>query len=291
MPDDAAGSPPGSSEGAGRARRRWYAAGLAAALAAGGVAAALLSSGSASSTGRPASAALRRVPTNRVIGAGTVSLTLNGDRANVTLKTNDLDGDAPLVHAMHIHGGGKGECPPASAARLHNGHLAIDTNDGFNYYGPPVQALTTRGDTSGASILVFSRYPTGGAIRYSRTITLPPNVVRLIRENNAVIVVHGIDYDRSGIYSGVLDRSDLDKTLPATATAPALCGRLVGPQEVAQSDPDVGRHPILYTASLSKPAIDAAEFLCHVPERPGGALEADRRRTGRSVGTLGRTAA
>ena len=134
---------------------------------------------------------------------------------------------------MHIHAGGKGECPPASAARLHNGHLAIDTNDGIAYYGPPVQSLTTSGDTSVASILVFKRFPTGGSIRYTRTITLPANVVRYIRENNAVIVVHGIDYDGSGIYSGVLDRSDLNKALPATATAPALCGRLVGPQEVA----------------------------------------------------------
>ena len=35
-----------------------------------------------------------------------------------------------------------------------------------------------------------------------------------------MIVVHGIDYDGSGIYSGVLDRSELNKALPATATAP-----------------------------------------------------------------------
>ena len=30
---------------------------------------------------------------------------------------------------------------------LHNGHLAIDTNDGIAFYGPPVQSLTTSGNT------------------------------------------------------------------------------------------------------------------------------------------------
>jgi hypothetical protein len=179
---------------------------------------------------------------------------------------------------MHIHGGGKGQCPPASAAKLHNGHLAIDTNDGIAYYGPPVQALTTSGDTSVASILAFPRYPTGGTLHYSRTIDLPAKVVEYIRENDAVIVVHGIDYDDSGIYDGVLDRSDLNKALPATATAPALCGRLVGPQEVASTDP---RETLTYTASLDKPTVvsSPAELLfCHPPEDV--AALADTRRHG-----------
>ena len=179
-------------------------------------------------------------------------------------QTENLDSGAELTHAMHIHAGGKGECPPASAAKLHNGHLAIDTNDGIAYYGPPVQSLTTSGDTSVASILVFKRFPTGGSIRYSRTITLPASVVRYIRENNAVIVVHGIDYDGSGIYSGVLDRSDLDKALPATATAPALCGRLVGPS----SSPSARRAALSYTASLRPSTLTTAELAeCLAPER------------------------
>ena len=63
-----------------------------------------------------------------------------------------------------------------------------------------------------------------------------------IRDNNAVIVIHGIDYDGSGVYSGVLDRSDLNKALPATATAPALCGPLKGPPQLA--DPPGGRSPM-----------------------------------------------
>jgi serine/threonine protein kinase len=256
--------PPGASARRERpGRGRWYAALAAALLAAAvAVAAVILSSSKSTPSGKLSSSELAAVPTNRVTGSGQVSVRLDGDRATVTLTTEGLDKDAPLVHAMHIHAGGKGQCPPASSARLHNGHLAIDTNDGINYYGPPVQALTTSGDTSVASILVFPRYPTGGAIRYSRTITLPPKVVEFIRENDAVIVIHGIDYDGSGIYSGVLDRSDLDKALPATATAPALCGRLVGRQEVASRSA-----PALYTASLAKSSASISELLvCQVSE-------------------------
>ena len=45
--------------------------------------------------------------------------------------------------------------------------------------------------------------------------------------------MHGIDYDGSGIYSGVLERSELNKSVPATATAPALCGALIGKKKTA----------------------------------------------------------
>ena len=50
-----------------------------------------------------------------------------------------------------------------------------------------------------------------------------------IRENNAVLVVHGIDYNGNGLYDGTLDRSDLNRSIPGEATAPALCGPLTGP--------------------------------------------------------------
>ena len=42
-----------------------------------------------------------------------------------------------------------------------------------------------------------------------------------------MIVVHGIDYNHNGIYDNILDRSELDSSLPGEATAPALCGTLV----------------------------------------------------------------
>jgi len=183
----------------------------------------------------------------------------------VTLDTNGLLKAAP--HAMHIHAGGKGICPPASAARLHNGHLSISTTDGIKFYGPPQVSLTGSGDTSPKSIVDFSRYPTVGNIRYTRTITLSPTVAGEIRDRNAAIVVHGIDYNGNGIYDNVLDRSELSNSLPGEATAPALCG-VLAPRTTASVDSG-GRGAIVMTASLYpyNPLTDisaGAALLCHL---------------------------
>jgi tRNA A-37 threonylcarbamoyl transferase component Bud32 len=261
----------GRGDRAGRQRRLGYAALLAAVVAVAAVAVVLLTSSSSSPQGKPFAGSLGAVPTNNVTGSGTATVHLNGNVGTVTLTTTGLDYEEQLQHALHIHTGGKGICPPASAARLHNGHLSISTTDGIKYYGPPALALTTRGDTSPSSILVFSRFPTGGKIRYSRTITLPESVAKAIRENNAVVVVHGTDYDHSGLYDGILERSELNKAYPATATAPALCGSLLPTQGAAAS---VGS--LTYTASLTDNPY--AGFLCEASE--GITLLPDRRRRG-----------
>jgi hypothetical protein len=236
--------PPQSAHDARRQPRRPRRAGqfrrgaLLVALAAIALAAVViaLTSGSGAPPGRLSASVLDQVPDNHVTGAGQATVRLNGNQAAVSVTTSGLDSDAELVHLIHIHGGGKGRCPPASAARLHNGHLAISTTDGINYYGPPVEALTTHGDTTVGSILAFPRFPSGGNLHYTRTIVLPPKVAAEIRRNNAVVVVHGTDYDHSGIYSGVLDPSELNKGVPGTATAPALCGPLhAAPNATADS--------------------------------------------------------
>ena len=73
------------------------------------------------------SGALGPVPTNHVTGAGDIAMRLDGTTLTVTVAAHGLvDGK----HAMHIHAGARGVCPPASAARRHNGHLAISTVDG-----------------------------------------------------------------------------------------------------------------------------------------------------------------
>jgi predicted Ser/Thr protein kinase len=263
-------SPSGGGRGPRIARRPLYAALAAAAVAAVVAVVVLSSSSSKSNAGKPASATLAKVPTNHVTGSGDATIRLTGNVAKVTLTTSGLDYNEALGHALHIHGGGKGQCPPASAARDHNGHQTISTTDGINYYGSPVQALTTRGDTSTSSILTFSRYPTGGKIRYTRTITLPPPVAAYIRRNNAVIVVHGVDYDHSGIYSGVLDRSELNKSVPGTATAPALCGVLTGAKKVAALNSGSHTHTFVYTAALAETSARAVPtrglFVCSVAE-------------------------
>jgi hypothetical protein len=171
---------------------------------------------------------------------------------------------------MHIHAGAQGVCPPASAARLHNGHLAISTTDGLGFYGPPLEALTTTGDTSPGSNLAFSRYPTVGAITYKRTVAVTPQLAAQIRAGNAVVVVHGIDYNHNGLYDNVLNRSELNNALPAEATAPALCGSLFSTKEM----PTASRGAVFVAALQTYPGPPSPAtppaFLCHVP----GAAEA-----------------
>lgn len=163
------------------------------------------------------------VPTNRVTGDGKATVQLTGDVATVRVDTQGLfDGR----HLLHIHAGARGLCPPASAASLHNGHLSISTGAGLPFYGPVRTSLTTRGDTSGKSLLAFPRYLSTGSLRYTRRIKLPRGVVGAIRSNNAVVVVHGIDYNDNGVYDNSLDRSDLDPAFPGEETAPGLCGTL-----------------------------------------------------------------
>ncbi len=270
MPEPAPAIAAGGRDGREEKRRKWgpVAAALLV-LAVAAVLAVVLGSGSSTPSGKLSQAALAEVPSNHVTGSGEALVRLDGDKAAVTVTTSGLDNGAELVHLMHIHAGGKGQCPPASAARRHNGHLAISTSDGINYYGPPVQALTTHGDTSVASILAFHRFPSGGALHYTRTIVLPPSVAAAIRRGDAVVVVHGTDYDGTGIYSGVLDASELSKSVPATATAPALCGQLLAAQNASSG---------IYTASLDlAPALAGGAFVCHVPSA-GVAAEADERR-------------
>lgn len=247
-------------------RRRWAVLAGVLALAAVVVAVILLSSsGSSTPPGKPFSASAEPVPTNRVTGSGTGTVRLNGDTATVSVNTNGLLQGSP--HAMHIHAGGKGECPPASAARLHNGHLSISTTDGIKFYGPPQVALTSVGDTSPKSIIDFSRYPTTGSIRYTRTITIPPGVADAIRAGNAAVIVHGIDYNHNGIYDNVLDRSELSNSLPGEATAPALCGRLVPAQTASTGSGGGGTtYAFVLDHRIAAVASTASEIalLCHL---------------------------
>lgn len=254
--------------GGGLRRYRWPAlAALALIIVAVVVVIAVGSGGSSKPQGQPFGAAAQPVPTNHVTGSGTASVRLNGNVASVTIDTNGLLNGSP--HAMHIHAGGKGVCPPASAARLHDGHLAISTTDGIKFYGPPQVSLTSSGDTGPKSIVDFTRYPTVGAIKYTREITVPPGIAAAIRAGNAVIVVHGIDYNNNGIYDDVLDRSELNHSLPGEATAPALCGPLA-PTQAADAGAPRPAGATVYTVSLHRALLPVATagsgyvLLCHL---------------------------
>jgi hypothetical protein len=217
--------------------------------------------GSAAPTGQRASGSLGPVPTNHVKATGNAVLRLNGNVATITLSTDRLlDGAS---HALHIHAGAKGRCPPARVAALHNGHMSIATKSGVPFYGHPLTAMTLRGDTSAKSILAFNRFPKTGRIRYTRKINVGPVVASYIREDNAVVVIHGIDYNHNGLYDGTLDRSDLNRSLPGESTAPALCGPLVadkakakpGAKGKADKSTSTGQLPVhgpeVFTAGLT----------------------------------------
>jgi hypothetical protein len=240
-----AATPPARRRGSGGGGGGWIRShallvGLAAVVVAAAVAAlALGGSGSSSSSSKTAAAtpgqrvssSLGPIPTNRVNGSGTATMRLNGRSLKVSIDSKGLLNGAP--HAVHIHAGRKGVCPPASAASPHNGHLSIATHAGAPFYGPAVEALTTRGDTTPKSLVAFARYPTTSDVQYRRTVTVSPVVASYIRKNNAVLVVHGIDYNHNGVYDGVLERSDLDRSLTGESTAPALCGPMVAAKKAA----------------------------------------------------------
>jgi len=247
---DGGRSPGGPSPGgASASKRRWPIVAGVVVLAAAVAAIVVVAAGSGGTSGQPFGSKLGPVPTNRVTGSGTATVILNGDSAAVTVTTHGLANDAQLVHLMHIHAGGKGVCPPASAARLHDGHLSITTSNAATYYGKPVVSLTTVGDTSPLSIIDFTRYPVGGNINYHRTIAIPASVVTEIRDNNAVVIVHGINYSGDGVYNDYLGASDLDNKLTAESTDPALCGPLV-PATTTQAGVN-SRGSMVYTASLT----------------------------------------
>jgi serine/threonine protein kinase len=282
QPPSAAPPPPERSRG----RRRAAVLALAGVLAAAAiVVVVLLVSGGSKDTssqgttaaaaepaGEPLVGSLGPVPTNRVTGSGNVQMRLDGTDLTVTVSAGGL---LDNKHAMHIHAGALGECPPASAAKDHNGHRTISTLDGVPFYGPPVTALTTRGDTSKRSILAFSRFPNGSTIHYTRQkISVSPVIAANIRHGDAVVIVHGIDYDHDGTYGNVLDRSDLDRSLPGEITAPALCGRILpAPSSSASGGPtktsQLPGRGSLYVATLQRQP-DTIASLCYLgAQEPG----------------------
>ena len=142
----------------------------------------------------------------------------------------DVRGLAPnLPHAQHIHFGkeARHECP--TVADDTNGDFRLTTTEGAPAYGPIRVSLTTRGDTSPASALAVDRFPTApkGVEHYDRKTHTQEDVAHAIRQGKAVVVIHGVDYNDNGKYDfASAGKSELDPTLPAEATDPAVCGVL-----------------------------------------------------------------
>ena len=147
-------------------------------------------------------------------------VTVTGGTVQFDLAASGL-ADGP--HAAHIHFGAdaRHECPIASDDA--DGDARLSTSEGGPAYGPVVVSLTKTGDTSPKSGLAVDRFASGSDFQYMRGgVTVAPESPRAIENGQAVVVVHGVAYE--GAKADV--KSDLDPSLPASATDPAICGVL-----------------------------------------------------------------
>lgn len=162
--------------------------------------------------------------------SGTLTLSLDGNRATITEHAEGLAAtfmDAPFPHVQHIHGGAQGVCPTMSADK--NGDGIVDTVEGQPSYGGILTTLSTKGDTSPKAGTNVKTAPAGDSFDYSRTITLDAKSVDALKAGTAVIVVHGDDPSKLSKQAQG-EKSNLVPSLPLAATAPALCGKLVNSQ-------------------------------------------------------------
>lgn len=209
----------------------------------------------ASSNSWSLQANLAPVALNTPSGAasGHVMLTINGDQATVTetvsglatkLPTDKATLDAlgiptafagaPFPHVQHIHINGQGVCPTASADS--NGDGVISTVEGHDAYGMIGTTLSTKGATDASTATDVTVAPGGGSFTYKRTFTMNSATLAAIKNNKAVVVVHGLN-PASAPKASLSTPNSLGVTLPGATkklaligTAPALCGKLVSSQ-------------------------------------------------------------
>ncbi len=168
------------------------------------------------------------LPLNSSGAYGHVKVRFEGRKAHVHLDAFNLAKGLP--HAEHVHFGkeARHECPTIKDDT--NNDFRVNVAEGLPAYGGIKKSLTTSGDTSPASALAVDRFPTAprGDIHYDRAITFKSKAVaRAIKNGKGVIVIHGVDYNGNGRYDfKSAGKSELDPTLPAEATDPALCGVL-----------------------------------------------------------------
>ena len=194
--------------------------------ACGAVALLAFGAGPALAASGTVNANLNPVEGSEVDGSGTAMVRVTGNTITVTMAAQGLLPDQP--HAAHIHFGAdaRHECPTLDDDDNDDGQLT--TTEGAPAYGPIVVSLTKTGDTSPDSALAVDRFDTakGGEISYERgSIKVKSGVAEAIADGKSVVVIHGVDHNDDGKYSGD-EKSELDDSLPAEATDPALCGAL-----------------------------------------------------------------
>ena len=167
-------------------------------------------------------------PMNNSGAKGHAKVVTRHNKLSVDVHARGLTKGVP--HAQHIHYGetARNECPSAPKDDA-NGDFRLNVAEGVPAYGGIAVSLTKTGDTSPASGLAVDRFPTAprGKVDYDRKTSTSRAVARAIRHGEAVVVVHGVDYNGNGTYDfRSAGRSELDPKLPAEATDPAACGVL-----------------------------------------------------------------
>lgn len=166
-------------------------------------------------------------PLNNSGVTGKAAVMIDGRKLHIKVDARRLARNLP--HAQHIHYGQQAlnECP--NVRQDANGDFRLTTAEGVPAYGPVRVSLTTRGDTSPESTLAVDRYPTApdGHVHYERKTRTGKFTAKGLRRGNAVIVIHGVDYNHNGKYDfDSAGRSELNPSLPAEATDPASCAVL-----------------------------------------------------------------
>ena len=167
-------------------------------------------------------------PLNNSGATGRSVVKFHGHKANVDINARGLAKGLP--HAQHIHFGAdaRHECP--SVYDDTNNDHRLNVAEGLPAYGDIVASLTKTGPTDPGSALAVDRFPTTprGVEHYNRDINFADAAVRkAIKRGKGVVVIHGVDYNGNGKYDmRGAGPSELDPTLPAEATDPALCGVL-----------------------------------------------------------------
>lgn len=213
--------------------RKLY-AGLGGMLLAGTAAVAGIQASSATEAEKPAAAPSRvhlqadLKALNDSGASGHVHAEFKGRKAEVRINARGLAKNLP--HAQHLHFGAeaRNECPNVFDDA--NNDLRLNVAEGVPDYGPILKSLTTSGDMSPKSGLAVDRFPTTpkGFEKYERVVNFAPGaVLKAIKNGKGVIVIHGVDHNGNGEYDfDGAGASELDPSLPAEATDPALCGVL-----------------------------------------------------------------
>jgi len=165
---------------------------------------------------------------NKSGASGTAMVSVKGDQMTVDIKASGLaktfNGGA-YPHVSHIHIDGMGVCPKPDADMNDDG--VVSTPEGHMAYGEIGTTLTSSGDTSAKSALDVKRpLGQGSSVDYHRTFTVNDATLNALKNDTAVVVIHGLDPAKLSKKAQGEDSSPLTKDLPLAATAPALCGAL-----------------------------------------------------------------